>query len=362
MINWLRFLVCCSISFSGMSQQQDTIRWSADATTTHSWIDTTVGRESFLFIAGIDWDMQRKNYYKTTHSHLVTTAKWLHSESFMNDSLASRYKPLAQLYFDCYELGSRKLQQLINLPSIDVSAEYIQSYQWVSDQIERINEETQFGLNQVAMTRNRQQMDSLLAANPRMFIPNYVAGKIGLVADLGTGVTAINGDLATYFKTLPAFGYGVGLRVKRCAFDYRALHSFSQAKQAFSVADFKFTDTNQLQINQSTWSFGYQLMNQERWSIIPYIGLSTFRVINRDEPKGSLFEKGRASYNFEAGCMAEWRFQQFYQSNTAQIFWKLLFKAGYAPVDYLDKVKGNALKFQIGIGFSVKSIVNVPFD
>jgi hypothetical protein len=266
------------------------------------------------------------------------------------------------LYFDCYELESRKLQQNINLPNTFIEDELLEADQRVRSEINSLSRYTNEGRDAKQFRYWRHWMDSALMATPRLYPPEWKDGIVEFGLDLGAGIIGYNGALSQTFSTSAGFAYGGSFRIRRFAFDYRTIHCYDHSLQPFGVDDFKFSDTNRIQINQASWGFGWQVVRKTHWSVIPYVGMGTFRVINRDEPKGSLYHKGRVSLNTEAGVMTEWRFNLFYQGNTAQFSWKLLFKAGYAPVNYLKTVEGGALKIQVGIGYTLKSVINTRFE
>jgi hypothetical protein len=341
---------------------QDTISWSSSVILNTVWEkhDSTIPQ--FRFKATIRIANRREKLGKTQHHHLMAYPGWLKGESSLPDSLAERYKSLAQLYFDCYELEARILQELINLPNALVEDELSISLIRVRNQIAAIGKATNEGQDRKQMSFWKHRLDSCLTATPRMFPPDFRQGLLGMEIDAGPGTVSYNGELGSYFTTKIGWGWGLGTTIGNFTLGYRTLRSFTHAKQDFSVMDFAFSDTNRLQVNQSTWSLGYQVLNTYRWTITPYLGISTFRIINRDQPQGSLFEKSRVSYNAEGGIAGEWRFYHFYQNNGAQFFWKLLLKAGYAKVNYLDEIDGGAFKFQLGIGWTIRSVVNVRYE
>lgn len=360
-MRWLLLLIAFKSAWTH-AQQPDTVSWSEKALSGYEWPEPAENPRSAQFVACLDVKLQKVRLDKTRHVHYAVNALWLRSESFLADSVKSRYLPLAQLFFDCYELESRKLQERLNssdgFPETDIPA----ANKRVNDQLDALREITNNGFDTAEVNYWREWMDSALFRSPRIFQPQYELGDWEFGFDAGGGAAVINGNLSDYFQVLPALGYGASLNVKRIQFDYYALHSFAKSAMAFATGDFKFTDSNRLQINQTSWTMGIQCIRGYKWSVTPYGGLSIFRIINRDEPEGSLYAKGRASYNWEAGIITEWRFRHFYQSNAVQLFWKLRLKAGYAPINYLYKIPGNAVKIQLGIGFTLKSIKTLPAE
>lgn len=360
----MRYLLLALIAFTSTSlfaqKQPDTVQWSPDAMRNNGWpLPNEISRPT-QFIAFLDVKLHKERIHKTLHLYYIANPKWIRNESFVADSVKDRYLPLAQLFFDCYELESRKLQERLNTSEALMDVEIPESNIRLNDQIDGLREITNNGIDSMEMRFWRHWMDSALLATPRPFLPNFESGKWEFGFDIGGGVSMLNGDLSNYFQTLPAFGYAASLGIKRVQFDYSALHSFAKSDLAFVIGDFKFTDSNRLQLNQTSWTIGYQFLKHYKWTITPYGGLSTFRIINRDEPEGSLYAKGRTSVNWEAGVITEWRFLHFYQGNNAQFFWKLRLKVGYAPIYYLYKVRGDAVKIQVGIGFTMKSVRNLP--
>jgi hypothetical protein len=340
---------------------QDTVNWSSSTVLNAAW-PKPPAEQVFQFRATIEVAQRREKIGGTHYLHFTAIPLWLKSESFIADSLSSRYKPLAQLYFDCYELEARKLQETINLPYADLPVEQDIALIQVRNRVAAIKAATNEGQNREQMEYWRTYMDSCLRETPRLFPPNFEQGKFTVDVDAGPGTVLYSGALTDYFTTKAGWGFGLGMTFRRFSIGYRTIHTFTHAKLGFSVPDFKFSDTNRLQINQATWSFGYQVIDRRRWTVMPYVGMATFRIINRDQPKGSLFEKSRASLNVEAGLTSEWRFYHFHQNNAAQFYWKLLLKVGYARVNYLSAITGGSLKFQVGIGWSIRTIVNTRFE
>ena len=354
-MRWLLLLIVFKSSWT-FAQQPDTVKWSENALISNEWPKPGDTPRSAQFIAHLDVKLIKDRIDKTRHVRYSVNAQWLRNESFLADSVKSRYLPLAQLFFDCYELESRKLQERLNSSDGFPETDIPESNKRINDQLDALREITNNGFDTAEVNYWREWMDSALLKTPRIFLPQFELGNWEFGFDAGGGAAVIGGNLSNYFQVLPALGYGASLNLKRIQFDYYALHSFAKSDSAFATGDFKFTDSSRLQINQTSWTMGIQCIRGYKWSVTPYGGLSIFRIINRDEPEGSLYSKGSASYNWEAGIITEWRFMQYYQSNAIQLFWKLRLKIGYAPVNYQYKISGNAVKIQMGIGFTLKSI------
>jgi hypothetical protein len=358
MKRWLTALFTGAI-LTGLAQTADTVYWTSSAAEDAVWPQPVSPAIPFQFTARIVFANRAEKISGTWHTHFVANACWLRNESFMADSVAERCKPLAQLYFDCYELEARRLQETLNLPhTYYYSDELNASAERARAMIASLRTVTNDGRDAKQLAYWRNWMDSSLVATPRLYPPNWEQGQFTFGFDMAGGTVIPAGSMSHYFDPLAGWGYGAGFRVKRFAFDYRMLHTYTSPKLPFSVADFSFSDTNRLQLNQATWSIGIEAIRRERWSVVPYAGLSTFRILNRDINDASLFSKSRVSAGFEGGVFAEWRFFHFYQSNHAQFYWKLLFKGGYETISFLNTVDGGTFKFQLGIGFSLRSVVN----
>jgi hypothetical protein len=362
MKRWLTVLFTGTI-ISGLAQTADTVSWTSSAALHADWLQPGSPDEPFRFSGYLELENRSKKIGRTWHTHFEARAWWLNHQSFMADSVAERCKPLAQLYFDCYELEARKLQETVNVesPFFPVN-DLADSEERARGMIAWLHQATNEGRDETQLSYWRKWMDSSLVATPRLYPPNWEQGNFEFGIDLSPGTMFPAGNLSGVFGPSFGLGYGAGFRVKRFAFDYRMLHTWPSPGKPFSVADFSFGDTSRLRLNQSTWSIGVQLIRKERWSLVPYLGVSTFRVLNRDVNDASLFSKSRVSAGFEGGVLAEWRFLHFYQSNHAQFYWKLLFKAGYEKVSFLHTIDGGTLKLQLGIGFSLRSVVNTRLN
>lgn len=350
--------MCCFGKYS--AQIADSLHWSTNRVEQVGMQLPETPMIPFQFNACLKTTLKKEWIGGTLHAHYVTNAYWLYKQSFASDSLGSRYYALAQLYFDCYEAESRRLQERVNLQPEFLREMKIQSDQRIREQIAAIRVATNDGRDSIQMTFWEKRMDSTLQVTPRLFPPEYEMGNFQLYFDLDGGIAIPGGTIADYFNPNIGWGIGAGFRYKRFVFDYAILHTYPVAKKNFSVADFKFSDTSSLRVSYSSLSVGAELISTERWSVVPLLGIGGFRVINRNEPKGSLYEKGRISLNVVFGLQTEWRFNLLFQSNQAQFFWKLIFKAGYMPIDFLKVVPGNSLNIQLGIGYTLRTVKNVP--
>ncbi|HLP56152.1 MAG TPA: hypothetical protein VK151_14040 [Fluviicola sp.] len=360
-MRWLLLL----IAFAGIrtfAQQPDTVKWSENAMLTSEWPQPGGSFRSAQFVAFLDVKLTKEETGQTKYIYYTVNAQWLRNESFLADSLKPRYVPLAQLFFDCYELEARKLQDRLNGPFAYADEEVPLSNKRVNEQLDALRQITDDGFDTLEMNYWRLWMDSALQATPRHFASDVVPGHWEFGVDIGAGAAALNGTLSDYFQLLPGFSFGAGVSYNRIQFDYYALRSFAKSDVAFTSGDFKFSDSSRLQLKLSSWTIGVKCLNGYKWTVTPYGGLSAFRITNRDEPEGSLFEKGPVSVNWEAGVTTEWRFNHYFQSNAVQVFWKLRLKTGYAPVNYVYKIPGGAIKVQLGVGFTLKSVRNLPSE
>lgn len=350
--------LCCFGRHS--AQIADSLHWTGNRVGQTGMQQSESPVIPFQFNACLKTTLKKEWIGSTLHAHYVTNPYWLYHQSFAADSLKERYYPLAQLYFDCYELESRRLQEKINLQPEFFRELNIQSDQRIREQIAAIRVATSDGQDSTQMVFWRKRMDSTLRVTPRLFPPEYEMGNFQLYFDVDGGIALPGGTISDYFNPNVGWGIGAGFRYKRFVFDYAILHTYPVAMKNFSVADFKFGDTSSLRVSYSSLQLGAELISTERWSVMPLLGIGSFRVINRDEPKGSLYEKGRVSLNIAFGLQTEWRFIRFYQNNQAQFFWKLIFRAGYMPIDFLKVVPGNSLNLQLGIGYALRTVRNVP--
>jgi hypothetical protein len=352
-----RWLILLLLPFASLAQS-DSIAWSRSVMLGVSWPEPVSAIVPFSFSADITIIGKQQKIGTVLHDHDYMEARWIRSSSCMADSLKLTHRPLAQLYFDCYELAARRVQEQVNLENTDHENVVSLAEQHAAEFIAYIRTVTNEGTDPLQMHKMRSYMDSLLRVTPRIEIPEWEYSGFGIGLDAGYGVSAFSGELESYFGTVDAFSIGAGCHYKRLNIDYRVLSGRAQSGKDFSLQDFKFADTNRLRVNQGTLSAGFCVVNSARLLIAPYVGLSSLRVINRDEPPGSFFRKGPVSFNFETGFLAEWNFLPAYQNNTALFSWKLTFKAGYANEDYLYVIAGGSLKFLIGFGFNVGGLRN----
>lgn len=363
MMRALRLICFAAGSFlstlSVFGQTADTVRWTKDVVEKVTWNPSPYPAEPLRFVGCIRIEYRREFIGQTRHTHFAALAKWLRSESLMTDSLAGRYKPLAQLYFDCFELESRILQQTVNVTGIDIGDELMSAEQRVAARMAGIRASTQDGADTAQVAYWRKWMDSTLLVTPRIYLPAWEFGDFELGAQIGGGVVAYNGELSDYFNTLPCWGWGFNVRYRRLAFDVHQLTGYTRSKLPFGVADFAFGDTTRLKVGHTSASIGYQVYRGRKWEIVPYAAFHSLRLANREIPEGSIFAKSRASVSPEAGIIAEWSFYEPMHNNYMRFAWKLMVKAGYtAPIHYLSKIDGGALLVQVGVGWTVRTVVN----
>jgi len=359
-------LICwLLLSFTVSSQGHDSLIWNSSVLLKTVWLDPPPSPlVLFQFSARIVVKEKVQKFDRTVHRHLYSEAQWIRSESFMADSLENRYRPLAQLYFDCYELEARKVQELINMqnntvPDPDIALFAMQKAQIAMSTVRTLTNE---GKDTVQLRQLRHYMDSALSVTPRTDIPAWEYQHVAIGFDVGPGLSVFSGEMADYFHPLAGWSLGAAFRYRRFMADYRILSGRTHSKKEFYLEDFKFSDTSRLQINQGTLSFGICVIDKPKWTVAPYAAFSTFRIINREEPDGSLYRRGPAFANIEGGLLAEWNFLPFYQNNSSLLSWKMLFKGGYSTADYLHVINGGSLKIQVGIGLTLNAIRTIPFN
>lgn len=337
---------------------QRQVAWSPVIMKSAVWNEPASPLIPFQFDASLNVSIRRDRIAGVWHEHLVAAAYWLPDRSFMADSVAERYRPLAQLYFDCYELESRRLQVNVNLDGA-YHHKIRASEELVRNQIASLRLATNDGRDSLQMVYWRKWMDDELAREHREYIPAYRRGIFQLGNDFGTAAVFYRGALANYFDPNYTWGIGGSIRFKRIAIEVRGIYCSPVPRQPFTASEtFYFTDSNRVKLTHGLWSVGYQVVNTERWSVIPYGGLSTFRLINRDQLPGSV---NRNVYwaGWEAGLLAEWRFGLFHHSNWDRTFLKAMVRAGYASTHFMGKIDGNTLRLQVGIGWTLQNIRNV---
>jgi len=355
-----RWLLLLLLPFSGGAQSYDSVAWTSSVLLKAKWPKPVSQQAPFLFSVEFTLTEKQQKIGRTVHTHFYVEPKWIRSASCMADSLEQICRPLAQLYFDCYELESRRVQETVNVGREPDPAMVTIVKQRADSYVEHIRMATNEGRNAAEMQRMRKLVDSALNATPRIYIPEWTEEKFGIGFDIGAGISSFNGNVANYFGPVAGMALGGGMHFQRVYLDLRMMSGRTHSRQDFYLEDFKFSDTNNLQLRQATLGFGFRLFMHPKWAVVPYLGLTTFRVINRDEPDGSLYRKGPASVNLEGGILAEWKFLPAFQNNNSLFSWKLLFRAAYAQTNYLYSLDGGSLKFQVGIGFNVNEIRNSP--
>jgi len=347
------------LPFFGQAQSYDSVAWSHAALSEVYWPKAASPSVPFQFTAVFTLAEKQLKSGRTLHEHFYVEPRWIRSQSFVADSLRDLYLPLAQLYFDWYELEARKAQEVINTARTSGPSIVTGLKERADQYVEHIRTITEEGKNTVEMQKMRQYIDSALNATPRIDVPEWKEERFGLGFDLGSGASAFYGNLQNYFGAVSGYALGGGFHIHPFYLDIRLLAAETQSKLGFTQEDFKFTDSSRLQLRQASLNVGVRLFNHPKWAVVPFLGFTTFRIINRDEPKASLYGKGPASVNLEGGLLAEWRFLPVYQNNQLLFSMKLIFRTSYAITNYLYSIDGSTLKFQIGIGFNVNEIRNI---
>lgn len=353
------FLLFLLVPFYFWGQSPDSVAWKSDLLERANWPKAKELSIPFQFSTCITvrYKLQRLN--GTSHVHYYCEAQWLRQQSFLAES-AKGTKPLAQLFFDCFELEARKIQETVNVENefdvLDVKGAEARAKQ----RVVQINQETEDGQNTARFHYWRSWMDSALSATPRADIPDWENKLFGLGVDVGLGSTLFGGHLGTYFKPIAGFVVGGAIRLSRVYIDMHIMQGNTSARQEFKADDFKFAPSSRLTIKQTCFSLGVDLLKNARWSVMPYGGLCTLHVINHDEPQGSLYRNGPVSFGVEGGMLTEWRFHALYQDNQGLLSWKLRLKTGFSGMNYLKEIRGTMLNIQVGIGFTLNAIRNVP--
>lgn len=349
MKRWL--LLWMALPFVSIAQEPLYV-WTSVLLMNENWPRPTVEQPDFSFFADIIVVEKSDRVDNNLQFYSCSRAIWLRESSWMADSIEGTHRPLAQLYFDCYELEARKISRELQKGGIDPNELAHQARLRADSLANHFNSITAAGVDFEQLRLSRLWMDSALQANPRMDFPEKPEKKVlGLGFDIGVGATFFTGEVSSYFKPVSGLSLGGTFRINRLYFDYHWLNTRTIARKEFEMQDFKFTDTTSLRIRQTVAAVGFQVTRFSRLRLVPYVALSLFRVINDNEPKGSLYNKGGLSSNFGIGLLSEWTVNPY--DPRERSFWKIILRTEYTRIDYLHVIQGDGFKVLLGIGIAI---------
>lgn len=350
--------VLCSGLFLFVSGQQspDSIPWSPKVLYMHTWKDSNV---SFPYAFRVKMRIYPHTYndFDVRYKFRKADVVWLTKESWMKDSVRNRYLALSQLYFDIAEWKARTLQEIVNCTDTVPDLVRYRSEVSLAKLIDEIGEETRDGADSAAMKRWQFWADSALTAVPRRNFPAWEYGKISLGIHGFSGMRFFTGSLQAYVGNVLMNGLGMELFFNRFMVSLRAGGGAFLKKGQLSVPDYSYSDSSRLGIHYLDVSTGFNALRNDRFSVTPCLGLNAFRLINKDQVKGSFFYKSRISTGWSAGMTAQLNLRDFVQNAHARTGLQLWCYAGYSLFDFMKIEKGGSFTFQLGMGFHIKTVV-----
>ncbi len=332
--------------------QEPRYAWTPALLMNENWLRPSEGQSDFAFAADIMIIQQPDRIANTLQFYSCSRAVWLRDQSFMSDSTEGTHRPLAQLYFDCYELEARKISTELQQGQTDPGILASRAHSRADSLVNTFHLRTRAGADFEQLRLSRQWMDSALQANPRMDFPDHEVPKLfGFGIDIGAGATFFTGSASSYFKPVSGLALGGLFWINRFYFDYHWLNARTIARKGFEMQDFQFTDSTSLRIRQTVAAVGFRVANFNRVRLVPYVSLSLFRVINDNEPKGSLYNKGALSANAGFGLLTEWSVNPY--DPRQRSIWKIVLRTEYTSINYLHMIKGGGVKILLGIGIDI---------
>lgn len=344
--------------------QNDTLEWNENVCGNQMWLQAPTG-ETLLFTGRIAIEKKREHVQKSLQIHYHATAQWLVNESYLLADRKTELTILAQLYFDCYEYQSRLCFQAINRErEVDFQVQQAKNDAESKAQImiAQIKQETENGANAEALEKWRSKLNMMLSITPRITIPDFETERFSLGFDMGYAFTSLNGTVSQLFTSKGGFAYGATLITKRVFIDAHSSTEIVDPKLNYSKKDFYFTDSTRTRLKQVQFVIGWNIVNTKRFSCSPYIGISSFRILNYTEPKGSILRNGPGYLQPIAGVVSEYRFDQVIQTNSVVGYWKVMLKAGLGKVQYGSEYGGMTFLVNLGIGYSLQGIRNTWQD
>lgn len=353
-MRWILFLTVISCA-SYIQAQQPEEEWEPALLEEEQW-PSPVNGSPYRLEATIRIVRLKQKIAKTHYETQAARAVWLKNESWLADSLYERYAAYSQLLFDCYEYEARRISGQINAEGND-SLLLLQGALERAEKLKAsLTDYTVEGTDLRRMREMRVWMDSLLSVTPRYDTPGSEAVNSGFFMDAGAGVRFCGGGLADYFGTVAGFSYGVKLRIRRIGIDFNRLIGTTRVLQTKTFEDFKFEQGDWVSLRQNAFSLGYETFRSGRFSCVPFAGVSTFRVNNLEQPDGSLYNRGPVSVNPSAGISVSYFTQPFYQDSHLQYCWYFVLRSQFDAVEYLKELKGNTIRFQLGVGMAFNRI------
>lgn len=344
-------LVWILLPFAALSQEPR-YAWTASLVLNENWNRPSEDSRQgpFGFFADVIIIAKSERVGNALQYYYCSRAVWLQEQSWMADSIEGTYRPLAQLYLDCYEFEARKISEDINSKRFDPGVYARMARERADSLANVIRTDTEEGADVAQLRVWREWMDNALQALPRIDTPDRKPVIIEAGIDAGLGMLFFIGDMGTYVKNTLGVGLGATIRLNRFCIDYHWLGTRTQPRQTFEQEDFKFSDTNRLGVRQSVVGIGYCVTRFPRLAVVPYAALSLLRLVNADEPKSSLYGKGPLSATIGGGVLAEWCLHPYPSDGHSEKLWKLILRAEYSHVNYLYKIPGSSFRVQFGIG------------
>jgi hypothetical protein len=181
-----------------------------------------------------------------------------------------------QLLFDISELARRRMQQAFigtNTYVINANTLLDQAYDEAEENINKMNEDTRFGIDQTRLDHWQDSIQNLISLKGSQYFPKYALSKSSFGAHVGLGGSLMNQEMREYINPPAFFGLGINYQYQKLFTGLGiTFGSTSSNQQVIGQGNNLWLKDSDVRHYQVMANFGY-LLKARRVQCIPYAGL-----------------------------------------------------------------------------------------
>lgn len=338
---------------------QNIREWSDQKLTLLNFQGDAVSGIPLDFKYDIEYKLKKQRIDKTRHVHFEAVAIFKPEESWIkNDSLQNLRLQYCNVLFDFVEYYARKSEGKANMHVL-ISEVKRKTLEELNDAIAVISTETKQGTYKPRIDYWEKHIDSILRITVSNEIPNYHLDKLSMGYYLGASYVSLSGNLGKQFSSPVAFCNGLYFTWNRWMYAYQMnVLGNSKPSKAYYDEFNQFGDTARFKLTHHYLFVGYQIVHRPRFSITPFAGFSTLKMIMIDNDINNKKYHDPLKASILVGLGMDFKSKPFYQNNNAMFRYGISLRTGYSPYKYLPKMSGNCLTFSLGISFFMDTVKN----
>jgi hypothetical protein len=353
--NWYGVILLLCVVFPSLAQDSTRV-WDGSPLQASFLFPKQETGSAYQFDIEIVYKLRKEKIKPTTYSYFACFPQLKAYNSWVSSGeSAEKQLRFGTVLFDYAEYFSRLMQQDIH-SSNNLPATKDKFNKQMNDAFGALALDTKYGTDTIRIQFWEGYTDSLLQHTPRITFPETFLDKFSMAYGFGGGYIAYNGDLDTYFREPVLFVNTFHFSYKRFNYGFQFAYGNTQkVRNEFYHAKWQFGDTTRLQQIHTQFSLGYDVVKRERISLTPFVGFSSFRLIQKYPtiPEGE--PQSPSKLVLFVGGMIDWGSKPFFKSSHSSFSYGVNTRFLYAPVNYIPAIRGSIFQVSCSLMIFIQS-------